>query len=146
MKSYIQIVVSILLVIFLAFAIHTYSSKSEKNTKDLRDIQLIVADTSETRQKGLGGRENLPDDTAMLFVFEKPDAYSFWMKDMKFAIDIIWINEVGRIVYMENNVSPNTYPKSFRPDSKSLYVLEGNEDFIEENQLAVGNILLLNMK
>ena len=45
--------------------------------------------------KGLSGRDNLADDEGMFFVFEKSDIYPFWMKDMKFAIDIIWIMEDG---------------------------------------------------
>lgn len=57
---------------------------------------LEVADSDAEREKGLGGRESLREECGMLFVFEKPGRYAFWMKDMRFPLDIIWLlgNEV----------------------------------------------------
>lgn len=81
-------------------------------------------DTATGRQNGLSHRRPLSSDEGMLFVFEKEGFYGFWMKDMLFSIDIIWIDANLKIVHIENNVSPQTYPKVFRPTSKSLYVLE----------------------
>lgn len=60
-----------------------------------KKIKAEVVDNEEARMKGLSGRDNLADDEGMFFVFEKSDIYPFWMKDMKFAIDIIWIMEDG---------------------------------------------------
>lgn len=57
---------------------------------DLR-VAVTVAATPATQEKGLSGREGLGADDGMLFIFDRPDTYAFWMKDMRFPIDIIWI-------------------------------------------------------
>jgi uncharacterized membrane protein (UPF0127 family) len=51
--------------------------------------------------RGLGGYESLPDDRGMLFVFQQPGEYGFWMKDMVMAIDIIWISVENQVVHVE---------------------------------------------
>ena len=67
---------------------------------------LEVAATEEEREKGLGGRESLCRTCAMLFVFEKSERYAFWMKDMRFPIDIVWF--LGdRVVFVAHEVSPD---------------------------------------
>lgn len=66
--------------------------------------KTTIARTSEERAKGLSGRDILCEDCAMLFVFEKPGRYGFWMKGMRFPLDILWIRN-GRVVYKESDVS-----------------------------------------
>lgn len=109
-----------------------------------KDISLIVVNTSETKTKGLSNRPSLAEDSAMLFVFDEPDKYGIWMKDMKFSIDIFWLDEKGKIIHIEKNVSPETYPNVFFPPHKSLYVLEANAGFADANRLKVGNSLNFN--
>ena len=106
-----------------------------------KKIELIVVSTPETRTRGLSGMESLSEDSAMLFVFMDPDAYGIWMKEMKFPIDIVWLDEKNKILKIEQNVSPNTYPTVFFPPQKSLYILEANAGFAEKNALSVGKIL-----
>ncbi|MDO8566013.1 MAG: DUF192 domain-containing protein [Candidatus Moranbacteria bacterium] len=67
---------------------------------------LEVAVTEKEREKGLGGRESLCTSCAMLFVFEKPGRYAFWMKDMRFPIDIVWLLK-DRVVFVAGEVSPD---------------------------------------
>lgn len=83
-----------------------------------------VVDTPSSRAKGLGGRESLATSTGMLFIFEEPDIYQFWMKDMAFSIDIAWINGDWCVVNIAHNVSPETFPDVFIPSEKSTFVLE----------------------
>ncbi len=87
-------------------------------------IEVEIADTNEERAQGLSGRETLEIGHGLLFVFETPGIYSFWMKDMKFPIDIIWIDEHWTVVGVERGVTPETFPKSFLPNSPVKYVLE----------------------
>ncbi len=54
-------------------------------------VAVEIAITSSARERGLSGRDRLADGQGMLFVFPAANTYSFWMKDMKFPIDIIWI-------------------------------------------------------
>jgi uncharacterized membrane protein (UPF0127 family) len=60
----------------------------------------------------------------MLFVFDAPQRQGFWMKDMKFAIDIVWLDESKSIVHIESNVLPSSYPQIYRPDARAKYVIE----------------------
>lgn len=83
-----------------------------------------VVDTEVERAQGLSGRERLEEQNGMLFVFDEPDVQCFWMKDMNFSIDIIWLNAERQINYIAEDVSPNTYPRSFCPSNKAQYVIE----------------------
>lgn len=106
-----------------------------------KDISLIVVNTPALRDRGLGGRDSLDQNTAMLFIFDTADEYEFWMKDMRFPIDIIWLDENYKIVHIAPNTSPSTYPNTFSPSVKSLYVLETNANFALQNQLKDGDTL-----
>src|SRR5690606_29625859 len=61
-------------------------------------FNIEIADTDQARQKGLSGRQKLPRGSGLLFIFPKPDYYSFWMKEMNFPIDIIWLDSDKKIV------------------------------------------------
>ncbi len=93
-------------------------------------IEVEVVDTSRSRALGLSGRKGLGDDEGMLFVFEAPGRYGFWMKDMLFPLDIIWINQNGVVVHIERNATPESYtdnpdkPQTFINTPDALYVLE----------------------
>lgn len=60
----------------------------------------------------------------MLFVFEEDGYHAFWMKDMKFSIDMIWLDESMAIVHIERNVSPSSYPNTYKSPEPARYVLE----------------------
>ncbi len=83
-----------------------------------------VADTPEERIQGLSGTESLGDFEGMLFVFDTNDRHGIWMKGMNYPIDIAWIDREGIIVHLAENVRPETYPQTFRPDKPARYVLE----------------------
>ena len=72
----------------------------------------FVADL-QAQAKGLSDRESLGKNEAMVFVFDKPDVRCFWMKDMKFALDIIWLNSRKQINATEQNLQPSSYPTSY---------------------------------
>lgn len=121
-----------------------FFSKSEKvNTVIFGEKTYFVeiSDTNTERQRGLSFHTPLTSDEGMLFVFEKEDFHGFWMKDMLFSIDIIWIDANLRVVHIEREVSPETYPKVFRPESKSLYVLEILAGQSEINNIKIGDSL-----
>lgn len=105
-------------------------------------IQYEKALNSEQHTKGLSGRSLLPSDKAMLFVFDQPGRQCIWMKDMKFAIDILWLNEKREIVKVEKNVSPETYPATFCAEN-TKYVVELNEGVFESAKLKLGDRLQL---
>jgi uncharacterized protein len=112
-----------------------FFSKQTKTCSDIyrKDISIKTAVTSieaqsanneQEREQGLGGKSCIGPNQGMLFVFDKPAGYSFWMKDMKFSIDIVWISADKHVVYEKTNVSPETYPESFSSPAAAKYVLE----------------------
>lgn len=102
-------------------------------------IEARIADEQAERVQGLSGVTGLDDLEVLLFVFDTVDQHGIWMKDMLFAIDILWLDESGTVVHIEENVSPDTYPQVFRPGSPARYVLEGNAFFAESNGIVVGD-------
>lgn len=105
------------------------------NTK----VRVELAIDEETQARGLSGRETLAEDQGMLFVFTKPDKYFFWMKDMKFAIDIIWLDKYGKIIYIKRDAKPESYPETFGIAEDAKFVLEVVSGFADKNKLKVGD-------
>ena len=105
------------------------------------NIDGLLATSSEARVRGLSGRESLKPDQGMLFVFERPDISGFWMKDMLFPLDIIWIDENKKIVGINENVSPETFPNLFFSPKPVLYVLELNAGIAKEMKLSTSTTL-----
>jgi uncharacterized membrane protein (UPF0127 family) len=128
------------LILFTIFTAPFFRNEVNKNvvahTSTLRDdlklslprgeIYVQLANTPNTQELGLSYRDSIGDDEGMLFVFDKPDNYAFWMKDMKFPIDMVWFSEAGQVVHYEENVAPDSYPKVFVNKPKAKYVLEVN--------------------
>lgn len=105
------VIVGFLLVV-LAYTIPILNRIAEIERKSEVKInnQIIVVDVvskPKDRQKGLSGRNSLGINEGMLFVFPKKGNYGFWMKDMVFPIDIIWIAD-NKIVGIEENVQPES--------------------------------------
>ncbi len=116
-----------------------------KNAKGETNFKTDVSDTPALQKLGLSGRQSLASDRAMLFVFNDSGYYSFWMKDMKFAIDMIWINEDKKIVYIASNVKPESYPESFKSDRLAKYVLEVKANTVMEKNIKVGDMVLFDL-
>jgi len=106
-----------------------------------QELRVSVVATPEDRAKGLGGRTGLASDEGMLFAFESDAKYRFWMKDMLFTIDIVWISDTGEVVDIRKNVSPATYPEVFTPIAPARYVLELPAGFAEAYSVRTGDIV-----
>jgi len=102
-------------------------------------LKVEVASNNTERAKGLSGRESLSADTGMLFVFNNSGKYSFWMKDMNFPIDIIWIDENSKIVFIEKDAKPESYPALLGGLVDSKYVLETVSGFTSKNNIKIGD-------
>ena len=100
-------------------------------------VTAELAVTDEARQQGLMYREKMAENQGMLFVFEGEDIHAFWMKNMRFAIDIIWLDSQKRIVHLESSVPPcagGPCP-SYVPKSSAMYVLELDSGAAERHGL-----------
>ena len=113
------------------------------------NIDLEIVNTDALRQKGLGGRASLAENSGMLFVFDaKPVIANFWMKDMLIPIDIIWIKD-NKILRIDKNVpfyppdTPDSQLKTYSPQVPIDYVLEVNSGFSDKNNFKIGDVVTL---
>ena len=102
-------------------------------------FDMAVSDTESLRSMGLSGVAGLKNDEAMLFVFPQEGLWGFWMKDMQFSIDIVWLDKEKKVVSFEKNVSPDTFPKTFFPKTNAMYVVEFIEGTVEKNKVHIGD-------
>lgn len=105
-------------------------------------LRVEVADTDEERSQGLSGLDSLPESQGMLFDFrDSADRRpSFWMKGMKFDIDIIWIKD-NKVVGLTKNLQPpltNDYLPSYRAPEEIDYVLEVNAGWTDKTNTQPG--------
>lgn len=104
-----------------------------------------VADEEYERVIGLSTTESLRPNEGMLFVLNEPQYMAIWMKDMKFAIDIVWLDANKHVINVHHNVTPDTYPQAFLPNKPALYALElpagtARTNNIQEGQAASFNL------
>jgi uncharacterized membrane protein (UPF0127 family) len=102
-------------------------------------IRVTVADTDESRMKGLGERASLAPDEGMLFLFPYSARHAIWMKDMRFAIDVAWLLADGTIIDMKTDLSPDTYPSAFAPRTPARSVLELPAGFLRTRGIEEGD-------
>lgn len=127
MKDFFFLIIG-LVFIFGSFFLFLENPKESEKRLILGDISIIVeiADTNIEKARGLSGRNMLEEGKGILLVFEEDDYHGIWMKNMKFPIDIIWLDKEFRVISIEKNVLPETYPKVFLPTLPARYVLELN--------------------
>ena len=111
-------------------------------------IFVEVVDRPDLRAKGLSGRERLNENEGMLFVFEALGDYGFWMKEMKFPIDIIWIRE-DKIVGFEENINPQIGAeekdlKIYYPPEPINRVLEVSAGTVDKFGFKIGDSISYN--
>ncbi|MDO8728958.1 MAG: DUF192 domain-containing protein [bacterium] len=128
MKDFFFLILGLIIVFGSVFLFLGRTSVTRNETKIIKindtSIKVEIVDTPETREQGLSDRETLSEGAGMLFIFDSPANYGFWMKDMKFAIDIVWIDEKSHVIGIEREVLPGTFPQTFYPNQPVKYVLE----------------------
>ena len=150
-KKFSQYIVVIIFILIISFLLINKNKNSEnnfnnfdvKNTKYVKIggeiIKVELALTSTDQELGLSIKDNLKNDEGMLFIFNNVGIYSFWMKDMSFPIDIIWIGEDFQIVFIKKNATEESFPEIFSPNKNSKYVLEVMSGFSEKKNLKEGD-------
>ncbi len=120
-----------------------FAINSQKQTKTVyvneTKLTAQIATSSQEQKRGLCCRDYLAKNSAMLFIYDQPGDYRFWMKDTKIPLDIYWINSEKRIVHIEHSVQPESYPKSFGSEKAAQYILETNAGFAKTHSINVGD-------
>jgi uncharacterized membrane protein (UPF0127 family) len=126
----------------------TESTSSSRSPSSLmlagKIFSIEIARSQESHVKGLSGRTSLAEGTGMLFWFTRDANYPFWMPDMHFAIDILWIDKDWQVVHIEEGVSPESYPATFTSPTLARYVLELPAGTVERIGAKIGEKVLLN--
>jgi hypothetical protein len=108
-------------------------------------VDAEVVRTAEDRARGLSGRDALEDGTGMLFVFDREHIASFWMREMRFPLDMIWIAGDRTVVDISANVPPpeagilDADLPRYSPRAPALFVLEVNAGAAAEAGVAIGD-------
>ena len=112
------------------------------------DVRVELAETAVDHARGLGGHAPLGMTDGMIFVFQTPGFYTFWMKGMTFNLDIMWIDGTAdnlRVVHIARDVpaypteTPDGRLPTYSPTRPGRYVLEVNAGFADMHGITVGS-------
>lgn len=148
---------SLLTLGFLGFLMGSIGSdqqaldRAQATFADGTAVALEVADTEAKRNRGLMFRPSLGEREGMLFVFERPGFYPFWMQNCRIAIDILWLDEAFTVVSLAESVPPCRLPgceppcasnacPSYAPASGTVarYVIEVTSGFARRHGVKPG--------
>ena|SRR3989338_6572263 len=135
-------VFSLIVLVPLLFVIRLIPTEEGYKTVKISGVTVKaeVADTQLKRIEGLMSKKALPHNGGMLFIFDAADYHRIWMMNMNFSIDILWIGKDLKIVDIAESAPPCILNcPVYSPDEKSLYVLEVNAGFVNENKLKIGD-------
>lgn len=138
MSKAIFILIPVLILLILGIVFYNLY-KFTQPTAEIKGhkFQLLVAKSDKDKQIGFSKYKNLPEDKGMIFVFDKADFYPFWMKDMKFPLDIIFIKE-NKIVTIYKNL-PISNLSIYPPTEASNRVLEINANLSKKYGFSIGD-------
>lgn len=108
------------------------------NDSIIKTLDIEIADDEYKTQTGLMYRDSMAQNQGMLFAFPDEDYRAFYMKNTKFALDIIYIDAEKKIVSFQKNAQPNN-ESSLPSNVPAKYVLEINAGLADEWQLEVGD-------
>lgn len=130
------------------FVFHRANPPLIKNTVKIGNaaFEVEIASTTTEQTRGLSFRDGLSEGAGMLFLFNRPSVQSFWMKDMKFSIDIIWIGG-GKVLGFVENAAPQPVwglKIYYSPDGTDK-VLEVNAGTVARDGIKVGDAVQIDI-
>jgi uncharacterized membrane protein (UPF0127 family) len=150
------IILSLIVVIPVAAAVFYQVSAGHEKHHPLSTTEVVInqkkfhAEVAKTQgdiEQGLSGRDSLPEGNGMLFVFDKPGYYPFWMREMKFPLDMIFLYQ-NKIVAVYPNVppmKPNENGPQYGGDTKIDRVLEINAGLAQKYSFEKGDSIKVDL-
>ena len=142
---------ALVLSLIVIFSLNSGKSKISKFVKNeiklkVGNVQVVaeLAETEESLAQGLSGRKSLEENSGMYFVLGEKKIATFWMKDMLFPLDIIWIDN-GIIVEIDETapIPTNNYVPSFTSQREVTHVLEVNSGFVDKHGIQKGDSVII---
>ncbi len=132
-------IIAILLVWFFVYVNSKNVVKYGKISINETPISVEIVEKEVDLMKGLSGKTELKEGEGMWFIFLKNSKIGIWMRDMKFSIDILWLDKNLKIVDIKENASPESYPEVFYSRENSRYVLEVMAGFVQKHEIKIGD-------
>lgn len=140
------VVFGIIFLIFIAVFFQVNKSATSTVAINSATFRVELAKTQKEQEQGLSGRGSLATDGGMLFLFDKPSYYSFWMHGMKFPLDIIFILD-DKVVSVYEDLQPaspnDDNPPQYGSGVASDSVLEVNAGVARKNNIKVGDAVII---
>lgn len=141
-----KIIIGFIIILLLFSAVIIFQiKKAPPSTVTINNhtFNVQLATTLAQQEQGLSGIKSLPQNQGMLFIFNKPGSYAFWMKGMKFPLDIIFINN-GKIVSITEDApvftsANESNPPVYLPSGPANQALEINAGISKENGFKSGD-------
>jgi uncharacterized membrane protein (UPF0127 family) len=137
------LIVVIALLIMLTILSRSARAPGPAVTLKGHTYRVAIADTPQLRAQGLSGTANLGKDHGMLFSFQTPETACFWVKDMRYDLDILWFDANNKLTKIETDLSPSTYPNSYCPPAPVTHVLELNAGTVQALHVSLGDTITL---
>lgn len=134
--------------VIILFSYQYISGRVNKKTAVLNlggnKVRVEIAETISQQMRGLSGRANLSTDAGMLFVYQNKSMLDFWMPNMNFPLDVVWLAD-GRVLGWQENILPKTNGQitRFKSNGPADMALEVNAGWIAAHSLAVGDVASL---
>lgn len=145
------IIFIIILVAFGGVIFYQFSKQAKPKSQITiakQTFSVEVATSSAEQQKGLSGKDKLPQDQGVLFVFQKADHYPFWMKEMKFPIDIIFIKD-NKIVSITHNApivkKDDNNPPIYQSEVPFTHALEINSGLAKKYAFKKNDVVTIKL-
>jgi len=149
MKKYLLIAVLVLLAGVLVIVVRNKKVAGSTVSINSETFQVMLANNEAERARGLSGREKLGADEGMLFLFDTASHNGFWMRDMKFPLDIIFILD-DKVVGIYENLPPakdeDPSPPVYGGEHVSNRVLEINAGLSKKYGIGVGDVVRYDLK
>jgi len=135
------VIVGLILLLVGATAFYVLGPQTQPHTTlHLGDgiFKARVVQSVAERERGLSGTSQLAQNQAMILVFDGNGRWPIWMKDMNYPLDIVWLNQDKKVIYIVKNAPPDSYPKTFLPKDAARYVVELPAGMVDQKTITVG--------